>query len=81
MCIYLEQDNVINCVFVVIDENECCIDTSCHEKSVCENFVGKFTCNCSTGYTGNGTYCEGELLILHLHRFSIQMLLSTHVIF
>jgi hypothetical protein len=44
---------------VLIDEDECCIGTFCHEQSTCANSVANFTCTCDSGYTGNGTFCEG----------------------
>ena len=31
----------------------------CHMNAMCNNIAGSFICNCSHGYTGNGTFCEG----------------------
>lgn len=32
---------------------------NCDLNAWCNNTEGSFICNCSTGYDGNGTYCEG----------------------
>ncbi|CAB4009691.1 fibrillin-2-like isoform X48, partial [Paramuricea clavata] len=45
-------------VEVAFDIDECCVGTSCHEQSTCANSLGNFTCICSSGYSGNGTFCE-----------------------
>ena len=50
---------------MLIDEDECC--TFCHEKSsTCANSFGNFTCTCSDGYSGNGTFCEGIMINISL---------------
>ncbi|CAB4033642.1 mucin 4, partial [Paramuricea clavata] len=43
---------------MLIDEDECCTGTFCHAQSTCANSFGNFTCTCSNGYSGNGTFCE-----------------------
>ena len=45
-----------------LDINECyqSIDYCPHPKSYCNNTVGSFQCLCGSGYTGNGTVCEGK---------------------
>ncbi len=42
------------------DVNEC-LDGSdnCHHNATCNNNDGSFNCTCNSGYTGNGTDCEG----------------------
>ena len=42
--------------------NECDERThNCHENATCSDVVGGFDCSCNTGFTGNGTFCEGKL--------------------
>ena len=31
----------------------------CHDNATCNNNNGSYSCNCNSGYTGNGTYCQG----------------------
>ena len=31
----------------------------CHDQAMCTNTPGSFSCACNTGWTGNGTSCEG----------------------
>lgn len=48
------------------DINECAegID-NCHEESnsACTDTDGSFTCNCSEGFEGNGTFCRGQFVV------------------
>jgi hypothetical protein len=53
---------------MLIDIDECCIGTSCDEQSTCANSFGNFTCTCSNGYSGNGTFCEGIIINIHLQK-------------
>ena len=42
------------------DIDECAMDTdSCHMNANCTNTVGSYTCMCWSGYSGDGTVCEG----------------------
>ena len=50
-----------NCnYFVFIDVNECSLDTnSCDSNADCNNAVGSYSCECRSGYAGNGKSCLG----------------------
>ena len=37
--------------------------TDCHTNATCLDRDGGYDCQCNDGYTGNGTYCEGSLLV------------------
>ena len=51
-------------LLTVADVNECDAKThDCHENATCSDVVGGFNCTCDTGFTGNGTFCEGELFL------------------
>lgn len=55
--------------FLCPDINECATNTAdCHSDANCTNVEGSFDCSCKTGYTGNGTYCEGN----HVAILSVQ---------
>ena len=45
-----------------LDINECinANGNNCHENAICTNTNGSFTCQCESGYTGNGTTCNGK---------------------
>lgn len=34
---------------------------TCHEQANCMNTPGSFQCMCNSGYTGDGTQCDGML--------------------
>ena len=57
------MSNTLNKIFSDVDE--CANGTNnCHENAECSNTQGSFTCECKTGYGGNGTHCEGNSLSL-----------------
>lgn len=35
--------------------------TGCDPKATCQNIPGAYFCQCKTGYTGDGTRCEGTI--------------------
>ena len=37
-----------------------CAASPCHLYATCTNTEGSYTCNCQSGYSGNGTFCEGK---------------------
>ena len=43
----------------VLDENECLL-FPCRKQASCINNNGSFECICKDGFTGNGSYCEGN---------------------
>ena len=46
---------------IFLDVDECSLSLhNCHKNSNCTNINGLFLCTCDTGYTGNGTVCEGK---------------------
>ena len=50
---------VINSNILSLDINECQVHKGgCHVNATCTNLVGSHSCICTTGHTGNGTYCE-----------------------
>ena len=52
--------NILN-----LDIDECVTETdSCHEYAVCSNNVGSFSCSCNVGYSGNGTICQTETILV-----------------
>ena len=43
------------------DIDECALaNDNCAETAECNNTPGSFSCTCMTGYSGNGTFCEGN---------------------
>ena len=48
-----------------LDINECADDSlnDCHVNATCTETEGSYTCMCKDGYTGNGTFCKGEVKI------------------
>ena len=48
--------NISSCLIEDIDE---CVSSPCHPNATCTNENGTFTCECDTGYTGNGYSCQG----------------------
>ena len=55
------------CAFHV-DTDECSEPDmdGCAAAAVCTNSIGSYLCTCIEGYSGNGTYCEGNVK-LNLH--------------
>ena len=84
------------CVCVIVlfdvraDENECDrVPSVCDSDAQCMNNDGSFTCRCNSGFTGNGTVCNGKyahmlrtlfkgsmcgLYIKHVHGISLRKL-------
>ncbi len=46
--------------FFLIDVNECTLGAhSCDANADCNNTAGSYSCQCRTGYSGNGKACAG----------------------
>ena len=41
------------------DIDECGTANNCSDQADCHNFIGGYSCICRTGYSGNGTNCDG----------------------
>ncbi|CAH1274736.1 TIE1 [Branchiostoma lanceolatum] len=55
---------------VVCDPYECLHDgnNTCHSQATCSNTTGSFTCNCNTGFAGNGVICtDVNECVVHTH--------------
>ena len=55
-----------NCrLYLSADIDECDDDDSndCNSNAMCINTEGSYQCQCSDGYTGDGTQCEGTLVV------------------
>ena len=48
---------------MIIDIDEC-LSHPCDSNATCLNTIGSFTCTCIEGFTGDGSQCDGERLIL-----------------
>ena len=47
---------------VILDINECDTDVdNCADNAVCTNTDGGFTCECNSGFTGDGVTCTGKI--------------------
>ena len=44
------------------DIDECVAHSPCHVRASCTNTLGSFVCACNTGYSGDGTTCNGRCL-------------------
>jgi len=56
-------------ISIEIDINECLTNNGgCDVNANCTNSQGSFSCACNSGYSGNGTSCDGiiSLFIIYL---------------
>ena len=64
--------NIIHQLSILSDVDECTAVTTSTEicsRAHCENTEGSYVCLCDTGFSWNGTYCEGNTdnIILQLY--------------
>lgn len=56
--------------FGCLDVNECAEGkANCHENAICVNEIGSYQCICKHGYSGNGFFCTGMLVLFSLMIF------------
>ncbi len=49
-------------IFLYVDLDECDSGThTCDVNAECTNTAGSYTCECRSGYSGDGVTCEGKL--------------------
>ena len=57
------------------DIDECTAETDtchkeascmCHQKAMCNDTQGSYTCTCNSGYTGDGQICNGKQVPVHI---------------
>ena len=74
-CVYAV--NLMYTGFSLCEESDV---VDCHDNATCTDLEGGFECECVTGYTGNGTQCDGKVRqnpLLHANIYnSIMDLLS-----
>ena len=45
----------------ITDVDECLTQHGgCDSNATCTNTIGSHTCQCNTGFSGNGTHCSGK---------------------
>ena len=51
------------CFHTDIDE---CVEESdnCDDNAICTNTDGSFTCECESGFSGNGIQCDGKIIMV-----------------
>ena len=49
--------------FFLLDLDECTQDP-CDPLATCTNFIAGYSCVCRSGYTGNGSVCNGRSIII-----------------
>ncbi len=47
-------------IFFTLVENPCS-SNPCDENACCDDSLGEVSCDCYTGYTGNGITCTGDV--------------------
>ena len=58
---------VYNPYILIVDVDECANNTDiCNADANCTNSNGSYSCECNTGYEGNGTTCDGMWLYIFI---------------
>jgi hypothetical protein len=60
-----ERSIVIN---LILDINECNLNSSLCGNGMCINLIGSYTCNCTNGYQFDDGTCVGEFCSLKILR-------------
>ena len=47
-------------ILLLLDIINCGVDDECHENATCTDANGNYTCDCKTGFTGDGFNCTGN---------------------
>ena len=63
MCFHGQVVGLTCGYFLDIDECMNHMD-DCHQNASCRNNNGSFSCSCNSGFTGNGTDCEGMFKVV-----------------
>ena len=51
-------------IFLIIDGMDCTLGLDdCDEQATCIDTIGSYTCNCNSGWTGDGLSCEGKFTL------------------
>ena len=50
-------------VVFLLDINECDPADPCHANATCTNTMGSYICACNANFSGDGVFCEGNLII------------------
>ena len=65
-----------------LDILECTLGIDdCHDNATCSETPGSFMCKCNSGYTGNGTFCRGNYVIMFLLNDALKIDLNSKRIF
>ena len=48
-------------ILLFLDIINCDVDDDCHENATCTDANGNYTCDCKTGFTGDGFNCTGNI--------------------
>ena len=69
--------------FLFSDLDECTLNLhNCNDQAMCNNTLGSFSCACNTGWTGNGTSCEGtakELTVATFFLLNFSCKIDCHI--
>ena len=62
----------IHSILFILGSDECISGThNCSDNAICSNLPSSYLCECMRGFTGNGTYCTGLLLVIRNDNFFV----------